>query len=81
MDGMILVSRSLAHVLFDIGATHSLISMSFMSILGFEPEGLNPPLFLHSSTGSDQVAHVCRMCKVTIRVESLRIDLAILPMT
>lgn len=81
MDGMTLVSQSLARVLFDTDTTHSLISVSFMSFFGMEPEGLDPPLFLHSATGYVQVAQVCRMCKVSVTGVSLRVDLAILPMT
>lgn len=34
IDGMIFISHSLARVLFDTDATHSLISNSFVSTLG-----------------------------------------------
>ena len=40
IDGMLLVSSSWAHVLFDSGASHSFISMLFVSVLGLEYEPL-----------------------------------------
>lgn len=66
MDGMILISRSLAPILFDTSTMHSLTFKSFMSIFGLEPKRLDPPLFLYSATDYVQAAHVYRMCKITI---------------
>ena len=52
-----------------------------MIILGLEPEGLNPPLFLHSIDGHVQVAYICKMFKVSVGGESLKADLDVLPMS
>ena len=44
IDGMVLVYSYWAHTLFDTGASHSLISILFASMLGLEHEPLDSTL-------------------------------------
>ena len=44
IDSMRLLSSSLAHVLFDIAASHSFISMLFVSMLGLDYETVESTL-------------------------------------
>ena len=81
VDGMILVSRSLARVLFDTGASHSLISSSFVHALGLEVEEFNEPLVITSPLGRVCVNCMCKSCKIKIGDEILKSDLIILPMS
>ena len=61
VDGMIHVSHSWAHVLFDTGATHSFISMLFASVLQLETETCSSPLTLSTPMGG--IAEVSIICK------------------
>ncbi|XP_024018861.1 uncharacterized protein LOC112090839 [Morus notabilis] len=79
VEGMILISHSFARVLFDTGAMHSLISTSFVKILGLKPENLETSMFMNSPLGCVEVTSICRSCVITIASEKLRADLIILP--
>ncbi|XP_024016972.1 uncharacterized protein LOC112090285 [Morus notabilis] len=81
VKGMILISHSLAHVLFDTGATHCFISSSFVQTLKLKAECLETPMMLNSPLGCVEVASMCRSCEITIGGERLRADLVILPMS
>ncbi|KAL5766362.1 hypothetical protein ACOSP7_016979 [Xanthoceras sorbifolium] len=48
IDGMVLISRSWAHALFDTGASNSFISLLFANTLGLGFENLNMPLSLET---------------------------------
>lgn len=67
IDGMILISNSWVHALFDIDASYSFISMVFASILGLEFEN------------SDQIVNVSvpleRACNLSLVCQSVRIDI------
>ncbi|XP_024026103.1 uncharacterized protein LOC112092968 [Morus notabilis] len=81
VEGMILISHSFAHVLFDTGATHSLISSSFVRALKLKPENLEIPMTLNFPLGCVEVMSVCKSCEITIGGERMRADLIILPMS
>ena len=66
VEGLISISHSLARVLFDAGATHSLISSSFAGASGLRPESLEVPLYLNSPIGGMKIFSVCRSCVITI---------------
>ncbi|XP_024028209.1 uncharacterized protein LOC112093626 [Morus notabilis] len=81
VEGMLLISHSLAHVLFDTGATHSFMSSSFVQALKLKSKSLETPMTLNSPLGCVEVTIVCRLCEITIEDERLRVDLVILPMS
>ncbi|XP_024019257.1 uncharacterized protein LOC112090960 [Morus notabilis] len=80
-EGMIIISDSLAHVLFDTGATHSFISSSFVQTLKLKSKSLETPMMLNSPLGCVKIFSLCRLCEITIGGERLRADLIILPMS
>ena len=51
VDGMLLISQSWAHVLFDTGATHSFVSVSLVQALQLDVENCDRPLVLSSPMG------------------------------
>ena len=53
VDGMLLVSSSWGHILFDTGASHSFIYMLFVSVLGLEYEPLESTLSVSVPLGRD----------------------------
>ena len=67
IDGMLLVSNSWAHVLFDTSASHSFISMLFASIIGLENEPLESALSVGVPLGRD--------CELSFRCGSVQIDI------
>ena len=67
VDGMLLVSSSWAHVLFDTGASHSFISMLFVSMLGLEYESLKSTLSMGVPLGRD--------CELSFQYSTVWIDI------
>lgn len=51
LNGMVLISSTEAHVLFDTSSSHSFISFWFAYILGFQFESLARPLYLSVPLG------------------------------
>ena len=81
MDGMILISHSWAHVLFDTGATHSFISMSFASSLQLEMNLSTSPLLLTTPMGGvGEVSMICKSYCVVIGDHKLFADRFVIPM-
>ena len=81
VDGMLPISSSLAHVLFDMGASHSFICMLFASILGLEYEPLESTLSVGVSLGRDcELFFQCGSVWIDIRGRWLLVDLIIMPM-
>ncbi|KAL5776081.1 hypothetical protein ACOSP7_009007 [Xanthoceras sorbifolium] len=81
IDGMVLISRSWAHALFDTGASHSFISLLFANTLGLGFENLSMPLSLETPLGKAHDLTLC--CKsVSIRIDDRRFsdDLIVMPM-
>ena len=81
VDGMILISHSWAHVLFDTGASHSFISLLFAQLLGLEISELDYVLTLGTPMGGvADVSSVCKSCRIVINDRKLLADLIVLPM-
>lgn len=81
MDDMILVSHFWAHVLFDIGATHSFISMLLVSILQLDIETCMSPLVVSTLIGNMiEISMICKFCGLVIREHKFFTDLYILLM-
>ncbi|KAL5834321.1 hypothetical protein ACOSQ4_013818 [Xanthoceras sorbifolium] len=59
IDGMVLISRSRAHALFDTGASHSFIFSLFANTLGLGFENLSMPLSLETPLGKAHDLTVC----------------------
>ena len=59
VDGMVLVSSSWAHTLFDTSASHSFISILFASMLGLEHELLDSTLSVRIPLGRDYELSYC----------------------
>ena len=75
MDGMILISHSWAHVLFDTGATHSFISMSFATSLQLEMSLSTSPLLVITPMGEEgEVSMICKSYSVVIEDHKLFAD-------
>ncbi|XP_060967115.1 uncharacterized protein LOC133035345 [Cannabis sativa] len=71
VDGMVLISHSWAHVLFDTGASHSFISLMFASMLGLSWETFSPALHLSVPMGGHGEAIVdCSRNRVTLLTPS-----------
>ena len=81
MDGMILISHSCTHVLFDTGVTHSFISMSFATSLKLEMNLSTSSLLLTTPMdGVDDVSIMCKSCRVVIGDHKTFVDLFVIPM-
>ena len=82
-EGTFLVNYFAARVLFDSGATHSLIDILFTRTLGLRLEALVPPLSVSNPLGrSVELNWVCRQCKVSFDGDDweLLANLIVLPM-
>ena len=78
---MLLVSSSWAHVLFDTGASHSFISMLFVSMLGLEYEPLESTLSVGVPQGRDcELSFQCSAVWIDVGGRRFLADLIIMPM-
>ena len=67
IQGMFLLSRLWARVLFDYGASHSFIVVSVVIELGLEVETLEEPLYVSSPLGIGvRIGMICRGCELEI---------------
>ena len=81
VEGMILVSNSWAHALFDSGASHSFISVAFAGVLGLEYENLGQALAVSVPVGGTcNLSLVCRSVRIDISGRRLIADLIIMPL-
>ena len=81
IDGMVLVSSSWAHTLFDIGASHSFTSVIFVGMLGLECESLDSPLSVGVPLGRDcELLYRCRLVRIEIDRWQFLADLIVMPM-
>ncbi|XP_006854885.2 uncharacterized protein LOC18444659, partial [Amborella trichopoda] len=81
VDGMVLISHSWAHVLFDTGASHSFISLMFASMLGLSWETFSPALHLSVPMGGHgEVSTICRSVCIVFEGHKLSGNLLVLPM-
>ena len=67
VDGIVLISSSWAHTLFNNGASHSLIPILFASMLGLEHEPLDFTLNVGVPLGQDcEFSYRCSLMCVEI---------------
>ena len=82
IQGMFLLSRLWARILFDSGATHSFIIASCVRELGLEVEILEKQLYESSPLGTRvSVDLICRGCELDISEILLTVDLRIVDMS
>ena len=76
VQGMFLLSRLWARVLFDSGASHSFIVASCVNVLGLKVKSLEKPLHVSSPLGVRvRIDQICRDCELEISVILLMVDL------
>ena len=82
VQGTFLLSRLLARVLFDSGASHSFIAASIVIKLGLEVETLEEPLYVSSPQGiRARIGMICRGYELEISGTLLTVDLRIMDMS
>ena len=82
IQGMFLLSRLWAKILFDSGASHSFIAASCVDELGLEVETLEKPLYVSTPLKTRvSVQRICRNCELEISRILLTVDLRIMNMT
>ena len=82
IQGMFLLSRLWARVLFDSGASHSFIAASVVIELGLEVEALEEPLYVSSPLGiRARIGMICRGCELEISGILLTVDLRVMDMS
>ena len=82
LQGMFLLSRLWARILFDYGASHSFIVASCVRELGLEVETLEESMHVSSPLGTRvSVDLICRGCKLEISGILLTLDLRVMDMT
>ena len=82
IQGMLLLSRLWARVLFDSGASHSFIVASCVKELGLEVKSLEKPLHVSSPLGTRvSVDMICQDCELEISGILLTVDLRVMDMS
>ena len=82
IQGMFLLSRLWARILFDFGASHSFIATSCVRELGLEVEALEKMLYVSSPLGTRvSVDLICRGCELEISEILLTVDLRVMDMS
>ena len=82
IQGMFLLSRLWARVLFDSGASHSFIAASVVIELGLEVEALEEPLYVSSPLGiRTRIGMICSGCELKISGILLTVDLRVMDMS
>ena len=81
VNGMVLVSSSWAHTLFDTGASHSFITILFTSMLGLEPEPLDSTLSVGVPLGGNyELSYHCNSLSIEIDGRRFLVDLIVMLM-
>ena len=79
IQGMFLLSRLWARVLFDFGASHSFIAASCVNVLGLKVESLEKPLHVSTPLGVRvRIDQICRNCDLEIFGILLTMDLRVM---
>ena len=79
IQGMFLLLRLWARVLFDSGASHSFIAASCVNILGLKVKSLEKPLHVNSPLGVRvRINQICRDCELEISGILLTMDLRVM---
>ena len=82
IQGMFLISRLWARVLFDFGASHSFIAASVVIELGLEVEALEEPLYVSSPIGiRARIRMICSGYELEISGILLTVDLRVMDMS
>ena len=82
IQGMFLLSRLWARVLFDYSASHSFIVAPVVRELGFNVETLEEPMYVSSPLGARMsIDTICRGCEVEISGILLTVDLRVMDMS
>ena len=82
IQGMFLLSRLWARVLFDSCASHSFIAASVVMELGLEVEALEESLYVSSSLGiRAMIGMICGRCELEISGILLTVDLRVMDMS
>ena len=81
IQGTFLLFLLWARVLFDSGASHSIIVASCVRVLGLEVETLDEPLHVSSPLGTRvRIDRICRGCELEISEILLTVDLRVMDM-
>ena len=76
-----MIFSSWADVLIDSGASHSFISLSFVTALGLEPQELYPGLMVETPIrGRVKLDRICRGCDLMILDQTFTFDFIIMDM-
>ena len=79
IQGMFLLSRLWAKILFDSGASHSFVATSSVDVLGLEVETLDEPLHVSSPLRTRvRIDKICRDCELEISGILLTVDLLVM---
>ena len=79
IQGMFLLSRLWARILFDSSASHSFIAASYVNVLGLKVESLGKPLHVSFPLGIRvRVDKICRDCELEISGILLTVDLQVM---
>ena len=79
IQGMFILSRLWARVLFDSGASHSFIVASCVNVLGLKVESLEKSLHVSSPLGVRvRIDQICRDCELEISGILLTVDLRVM---
>ena len=79
IQGMFLLSRLWAKILFDYGASHSFVAVSSVDVLGLEVETLDEPLHVNSPLGTRvRIDQICQNCELEISGTLLMVDLRVM---
>ena len=82
LQGMFLLSRLWARILFDSGGSHSFIAASCVIELGLEVEKLEKTLYVSSPLGTRvSVDMICWGCELEISGILLMVDLRVMDMS
>ena len=82
IQGMFMLSRLWARILFDSGASHSFIVASCVRELGLEVETLEKPLYVSSPLGTRvSMDLICRGWELDITRILLTMDLRVMDMS
>ena len=79
IQGMFLLSRLWAKILFDSGASHSFVAAFSVDVLGLEVETLDEPLYVSSPLGTRvMIDQICWDCELDISGILLTVDLRVM---
>ena len=79
MQGMFLLSRLWAKILFDSGASHSFVAVSSVDALVLEVKTLKEWLYVSSPLGTRvRIDQICRGCALEISGILLTVDLQVM---